>query len=118
MTAESSLRARPEIVREPDGGDRRDGGVAAEGERPAHDRQAQAAVVLCLRAYGEKAVEELTPSVDEAAEVAVGLPVAERQLELGDTEARARGVDRHAHLAAEAGRDRKRLLARLDAQVA
>ena len=51
-------------------------------------------------------------AVHEAARVAAGRAVRERQLDLRDAQPGADGVDRHPHLAAEAGREREARLAR------
>ena len=85
-------------------------GSRRSAERPADERQAQPAVVDGERAGGEERVDELAAAVREAAEVAAGLAVAQRQLELRDAEPGARGVDRHAHFAAESGGEREALL--------
>jgi len=45
--------------------------------------------------------------VDEPAEVAARRTMAQRKLHLADAQSRPRGVDRHPHLAAEAGRNRE-----------
>src|SRR5512133_1438459 len=49
--------------------------------------------------------------VREAASVATGLGVRERELDLGDAEACSGDIDRHAHLATEPRRRREALLA-------
>ena len=52
-------------------------------------------------------VDELAAAMREAAQVAAGRAVPKRELDLRDAQARRDGVDRHAHLAAEAGRERE-----------
>src|SRR5205814_8833110 len=69
------------------------------------------AVVDGARAAGEQRVERLPPAVREAAGIPCGRAMAERQLEFGNPEAGPDRVDRHPHLAAEAGRERKACLA-------
>ena len=49
--------------------------------------------------------------MDETCDVAPGRAVPERELGFPHTQSRARRVNRHAHLAAEAGRDGKALRA-------
>jgi len=64
-------------------------------------------MVRPLRSAGEQRVQQLTPSVEEAAGVAAGGAVAQRQLELGKREPGAGGVDRGSDFTAEAGGERK-----------
>src|SRR5919201_197139 len=64
------------------------------------------------RATGEGGVEQLAAAVEEAADVASGDAVAERELALLDPAAGADGVDRRADLATEPRRERKARLAR------
>ena len=55
----------------------------------------------------EHRVEQLAPPVEEPRRVAARGPVVEVDLDLLDGEAGAERVDGHAHLAAEAGRERE-----------
>ncbi len=105
VPAEAALGAAPDVVGEADRG--HEPHVAAQAGEPADDRQAQAAVVDGGRPGGEQRVDELVCAVREAAQVAAGGAVAERQLDLLDAQPGAGGVDRRAHLAAEAGGKRE-----------
>ena len=88
------------------------GAPAGAADDPAHERQPQTAVVARLRAEREQDVAQLTAAVDEPAEVAAGRAVLEIELDFVDVQTRPGGVDRHPHLAAEAGRERETGLAR------
>ena len=105
MRAEAALLAAPEIVGEAQRGDRRDRRTIRHPDLPADQRQPEAAEVDAERAAGIDGVAELPRPVEEAAGIAPGGAVTERQLDLAELEPGARGVDRHPHLAAEAGRD-------------
>ena len=98
MGAKAPLLPRPQVVGQPD---RRHHRLVGR-ERPADERQASAAVVEGERPRGEERVGELARSVDEAGQVAAGRTMPERQRHLLDAEPRARRVDRHPDLAAEA----------------
>ncbi len=59
------------------------------------------------RAAGERRLHELAAAVDEARCIAAARAMAQRELELLNAEPRANRVDRHPHLAAEAGSRRE-----------
>ena len=83
-----------------------------DGDDPADEREAQAAVVSSLRPEGEHDVAQLAAAVQEAAEIAAGGAVLELDLGLGDREPAPGRVGRHRRLAAEPGREREDRVAR------
>src|SRR6266542_6762902 len=107
MFVEPTLGATPEIVGKADCRDRRDGRTVREPDLPADERQPQAAEVQPERATGVEGVAQLTCPVHEPAQIATCRAVAERQLDLANAQAPARGVDGHPNLAAESGGDRE-----------
>ena len=95
------------VVEEAEQRDERDPGIAAIGVRPAGERQPEPAVVDAERARRQHRVEQLAPPVEEARGVATRGSVVEVDLDLLEGEAGAQRVDGHAHLAAEARRERE-----------
>ena len=86
VRAEAALGAAPAVVGE---ADRASTSGSCERDRPADERQPQAAVVDAQRAGREQRVDELAAAVEEAARVAAGRAVLERQLDLLDAQPRA-----------------------------
>src|SRR6266540_125081 len=101
MGAEAALGSAPEVVRESDGRDRGDGRPVDQSDLPADQRQTQTSEAEAKGSAGVEHVAELPGAVDEAAEVAPGRAVAQRQLELTHPQTGPRRVDRHSHLASE-----------------
>ena len=95
-----------EVVGEPDRRDRGDSRLE-RADDPAGERQAQPAVVCCLRTERKQNVAQLACPVREPAQVAPGRAVAERELDLLDRDAGLDRVARHPRLAAEPGRGRE-----------
>ncbi len=112
MRAEAPLLAAPDVVRD---ADRRHGQQArlGDGDEPADEREPQPAVVAPLRPECQQDVAELPAAVDEAAQIARGGAVFQRQAGLPDAELRVHRVGGHCRLAAEAGSEREDSVARL-----
>jgi hypothetical protein len=107
VRAKAPLIPAPEIVGEPDCRHGRYGRIAPQSDEPTQERQPQAAVIDRRRAAGEQRVQQLPAAVCEAGGVATRGAVPDRQLQLGDPQARTNRVDGHPHLAAEAGGERE-----------
>ena len=109
--AEAALGAAPEVVGEPDRGDRRHAGRPRDAGHPADEREPRPRWLTRLRAAGERGVEELAAAVDEAAEITAGCAMRRGDRPRG-RQARLHRVDRHPRLAAEPGREREARRAR------
>jgi len=105
--ARKPARARSTVVGGPKSRDRCNGWAVGEAHLPAHERQPEPAEVHAEGAAGVERVAELPSPVDEAAQVPPGRVMPQRQLDFTHRQVRARGVDRHPDLAAEACGDRE-----------
>ncbi len=106
MRPEAAFRPAPEIVGQPDRGDRCDG-RHGEPDHPADERQPEPAEADGLRPTGEHELGELAAAMGEPAQIATRRPMLELELDLLHREPGPDGVDRHPRLDAEAHRDRE-----------